>query len=94
MTKEITTREQYIESIKDMSLKEIALKYCKEHHLPRFLARIFVSFSYPLLIEKDKQLNEATEIIREYIRLANLEKEDTVAIWQLYHKAEAFINKE
>jgi hypothetical protein len=37
------------------------------------------------------QLTKAKEIISEYIRLANLEKEDTVAIWQLYHKAEQFI---
>ena len=39
------------------------------------------------------QLTEAKEIIREYVRLANLEKEDTVAIWQLYHKAEAFLKE-
>ena len=64
MEEEHTTREQYIESIKDMTLKQIALKYCKEHHLPRFLVRMLVSFSYPLLIEKDKQLNGAKEIIK------------------------------
>ena len=38
------------------------------------------------------QLTKAKEIISEYVRLANLEKEDTVAIWQLYHKAEQFLN--
>lgn len=36
-------------------------------------------------------LTTAKEIISEYVRLANLEKEDTVAIWQLYHKAEQFL---
>lgn len=40
--------------------------------------------------EKD-QLTNAKEIICEYVRLANLEKEDTIAIWQLYHKAEQFL---
>ena len=39
------------------------------------------------------QLTKAKEIICEYVRLANLEKEDTIAIWQLYHKAEAFLNE-
>ena len=39
-----------------------------------------------------EQLTKAKEIISEYIRLANLEKEDTIAIWQLYHKAEQFLN--
>jgi hypothetical protein len=39
------------------------------------------------------QLTKAKEIISEYIRLANLEKEDTVAIWQLYHKAEQFLSE-
>lgn len=39
-------------------------------------------------------LTKAKEIICEYVRLANLEKEDTIAIWQLYHKAEQFINSE
>ena len=37
------------------------------------------------------KLTNAKEIISEYVRLANLEKEDTIAIWQLYHKAEQFI---
>ena len=40
---------------------------------------------------KKKQLTNAKEIICEYVRLANLEKEDTIAIWQLYHKAEQFL---
>ena len=40
------------------------------------------------------QLTNAKEIISEYVRLANLEKEDTIAIWQLYHKAEQFIKEE
>jgi len=40
------------------------------------------------------KLAEAKEIISEYVRLANLEKEDTIAIWQLYHKAEQFLNGE
>jgi hypothetical protein len=39
----------------------------------------------------DKQLTKAKEIVCEYVRLANLEKEDTIAIWQLYHKAEQFL---
>jgi hypothetical protein len=43
-------------------------------------------------VKRDEQLTNAKEIISEYIRLANLEKEDTVAIWQLYHKAEQFLN--
>ena len=38
-------------------------------------------------------LTKAKEIISEYVRLANLEKEDTVAIWQLYHKAEQFLKE-
>lgn len=42
----------------------------------------------------EEQLTNAKEIISEYVRLANLEKEDTVAIWQLYHKAEQFLNSE
>ena len=42
------------------------------------------------LTDENKQ---AREIIREYVRLANLEKEDTIAIWQLYHKAEAFLKE-
>ena len=36
---------------------------------------------------------KAKEIICEYVRLANLEKEDTIAIWQLYHKAEQFLRE-
>ena len=43
--------------------------------------------------ELKDQLVKAKEIISEYVRLANLEKEDTVAIWQLYHKAEQFIKE-
>jgi hypothetical protein len=42
---------------------------------------------------KNPQLTKAKEIICEYVRLANLEKEDTVAIWQLYHKAEQFLKE-
>lgn len=42
----------------------------------------------------EEQLTNAKEIISEYVRLANLEKEDTVAVWQLYHKAEQFLNSE
>ena len=38
-------------------------------------------------------LTNAKEIICEYVRLANLEKEDTIAIWQLYHKAEQFLSE-
>lgn len=41
----------------------------------------------------EEQLTKAKEIISEYIRLANLEKEDTIAIWQLYHKAEQFLKE-
>lgn len=39
------------------------------------------------------QLTKAKEIIYEYVRLANLEKEDTIAIWQLYHKTEQFLKE-
>lgn len=39
------------------------------------------------------KLDEAKRIIKEYVRLANLEKEDIVAIWQLYHKAETFLKE-
>lgn len=46
------------------------------------------------LFEENKELKEkAKEIICEYVRLANLEKEDTIAIWQLYHKAEQFLKE-
>ena len=41
----------------------------------------------------ERWFGEAKGIIREYVRLANLEKEDTVAIWQLYHKAEQFLTE-
>jgi ribonucleotide reductase beta subunit family protein with ferritin-like domain len=44
--------------------------------------------------QKNEIISNAKEIICEYVRLANIEKEDTVAIWQLYHKAEQFLNSE
>lgn len=49
-----------------------------------------------LIADKGKLIDEnrkAREIIKEYVRLANLEKEDTVAIWQLYYKAEQFLGE-
>lgn len=45
------------------------------------------------LADFNENLTKAKEIICEYVRLANLEKEDTVAIWQLYHKAEQFLKE-
>ena len=57
MTKEEKQRglelQDYIDSVRDMTIKEIAIKYLKEHHLPKFLAGILVKFSYPLLLAKD-----------------------------------------
>ena len=50
---------------------------------------------YQLLeTEKDEQLTEAKEIIREYIRLSLQEDKDIDANVKLFQKAEAFINKE
>lgn len=43
--------------------------------------------------KRDRRITKAKEIICEYVRLANLEKEDTVAIWQLYHEAEQFLRE-
>jgi len=51
-------------------------------------------FECGVVKELKEQLIKAKEIISEYVRLANLEKEDTIAIWQLYHKAEQFLNGE
>lgn len=62
MTKEEKQRafelQGYINSIRDMTLKDIAIKYLKKYHLPKFLARLLVDFSYPLLLTKDYELAE------------------------------------
>ena len=48
----------YIDSIRDMTIKEIAIKYLKKHHFPKFLAGLLVKFSYPLLLAKGYELTE------------------------------------
>lgn len=40
----------YIFSIENMTLKEIAIKYLKKYHLPKFLFFNLVRFAYPLLV--------------------------------------------
>ena len=50
--------QSYIDSIRDMTIKEIAIKHLKKHHLPKFLAVLLVKFSAPLLMAKDYQLSE------------------------------------
>lgn len=57
---------EYIDSIKDMTLKEIAIKYCKEMHLPKFLfVRPLVDLSYHLLIGKDREINKLKRSLEE-----------------------------
>jgi hypothetical protein len=50
--------QAYIDSIRDMTIKEIATKHLKKHHLPKFLAGLLVKFSVPLLMAKDYELTE------------------------------------
>ena len=54
----------------------------------------FVNMLFKQLEEKNQQLTEAKEIIREYIRLSLQEDKDIGANVKLFQKAEAFINKE
>lgn len=72
MTKEEKQRglklQSYIDSIRDMTIKEIAIKYLKKNHLPKFLASILVRFSTPLLLAKDC---ENAEFEQENIKLKN-----------------------
>jgi len=68
MTKEEYERglelQGYKKSIADMTLGDIALKFLKEHHLPKFLKTILVKFAHPLLLLKEVDLAKATEIIK------------------------------
>ena len=59
----------YKKSIADMTIGDIALKFLKKYHLPRFLKRTLVKFAYPLLLLKDTDLAKATEIIKEIFSL-------------------------
>lgn len=58
--------QSYIDSIRDMTIKEIAIKHLKKHHLPKFLAGLLVKFSYPLLLAKDYQLSELEEELKKW----------------------------
>ena len=51
----------YMKSIEGLTLKEIAKRYLKKHHLPQFLANTLVYFAYPLLVAKDYQIYKANE---------------------------------
>lgn len=68
MTKEEYERglelQGYKKSIADMTLGDIALKFLKEHHLPKFLKKILVKFAHPLLLLKDVDLEKSIEIIK------------------------------
>ena len=57
--------QSYIDSIRDMTIKEIAIKHLKKYHLPKFLAGLLVKFSYPLLLAKDYKLSELEKEIKE-----------------------------
>lgn len=48
----------YKKTIVDMTLGDIALKFLKEHHLPKFLKRVLVKFAHPLLLLKDIELKD------------------------------------
>lgn len=65
MTKEEKQRglelQGYIDSIRDMTIKEIAIDYLKKHNLPKLLASMLVKFSHPLLLAKDYELSELEE---------------------------------
>lgn len=69
MTKEEKQRglelQAYADSLKDMTLKEIAIQHLKKYHLPKFLSGLLVKFSYPLLLAKDYKLDELEKEIAE-----------------------------
>ncbi len=77
MTKEEKQRglelQGYINSIRGMTIKDIAIKYLKKHHLPKFLVRLLVDFSYPLLLTKDYELVELQEKLKTDL-IANLKE--------------------
>ncbi len=58
--------QSYIDSIRDMTIKEIAIKHLKKYHLPKFLAGLLVKFSAPLLMAKDYQLSELEEELKKW----------------------------
>ena len=58
--------QSYIDSIRDMTIKEIAIKHLKKHHLPKFLAGLLVKFSAPLLMAKDYELTELEEELKKW----------------------------
>lgn len=58
--------QAYIDSIRDMTIKEIAVQYLKKYHLPKFLAGLLVKFSAPLLMAKDYQLSEFEEELKKW----------------------------
>ena len=61
----------YIDSIRDMTIKEIAIKHLKKYHLPKFLASLLVKFSTPLLLAKDYELTELKEKISVLLSCKN-----------------------
>lgn len=58
--------QAYIDSIRDMTIKEIAVQHLKKYHLPKFLAGLLVKFSAPLLMAKDYQLSEFEEELKKW----------------------------
>ena len=83
-------------ALKDPILQQGFEIICKENAELKSIANFQTSSNmdrYFQLKRNKERLAKAKEIICEYVRLANLEKEDTVAIWQLYHKAEQFLSE-
>ena len=113
MTKEEKQRglelQAYIDSVKDMTLKEIAIQHLKKYHLPKFLSGLFVKFSYPLLLAKDYKLdelekenaelkeqnNKAKEIVRSlyFIIQGRIDYENNIGIADEMWRAEQFWKK-
>ena len=81
MTKEEKQRglelQGYIDSIRDMTIKEIAIKHLKKYHLPKFLAGLLVKFSTPLLLAKDYELTELEKACDETQELLDKQIEAT-----------------
>lgn len=91
MTKEEYERglelQGYRKSIEDMTLGDIALKFLKKHHLPKFLKTILVKFAHPLLLFKDVDLEEARKLLNE--AQGYIENNDD----ELYDKIEQFLKE-
>ena len=85
----------YKKSIADMTLGDIALKFLKEHHLPKFLKTILVKFAYPLLLLKDVDLYKAKEIIKNLLILKNDHYGNTKMEWrvEVTEQAEQFLKE-